>query len=218
MPAADETIIAQIETAALAGQIARNRAPLDASIRARAVTPYTEKSCATGKAPGSTTAKGVQIGVKAAGATANAIAIAMQGLPLIGQVLGAVVAVFGKVFGMFSAHHQMAVAKEQATLCSLVPQLDAALKLADANFKAGKWTRDEALSYLTNTSEEYKSASSGIFKSCNAACFYDREFDAQIDVRRQIDYAKFVIPQWAKYAGGIAAAGAGIFFIGRKLV
>lgn len=201
----DTQIESEIVTAASAGQVARNRTQIDASVKSRRMTPYQEPSCQTGKAQIGNTLR--ITGFTTAAATADPEPITKG-----------ILAMFSLITGLFGKHHAQAVATEQGTLCDLVPQLQGALDQADQGYKAGK-ASDALISDLKTTSVAYKQSTQGIWKECNAACFFGQEFDAQIEIRRRADYAPsalgFAKRNWPWLALGGAVAAGLYFLVGR---
>jgi hypothetical protein len=95
---------------------------------------------------------------------------------------GITIAIAGLV-GIFStlfAHHAAAVKKEQSTLCSAVPAANNYLNLIDQAVSSGQIDAQHALAALDSLDGDFRSAVSGIYKSCNAACVMQMALDAAI--------------------------------------
>lgn len=90
---------------------------------------------------------------------------------------GIVVNIAGFVAGIFTHHHQQAVAKERGTLCVEVPAANNALQAIDQAVQQGYLSPQQAISGLSTLVAQFQSAVSGILKGsdptsgqCNAAC------------------------------------------------
>lgn len=134
------------------------------------IPPYNEPSCA-----------GAGI---AAGDYTTAIASAgLKAVPVIGGLLSG-------VLGAFGAHHAAAVKLEQATLCSEVPGIQNLLAMVDQAVSQGA-DLDQATQALESGYQTFISRTQKIFKSCNAACDYQKYVRAAIEFRKQ-NYALIV--------------------------
>src|SRR5581483_1833257 len=58
-------------------------------------------------------------------------ALSVTGSSLLKFAAGAVASVLGDIFGIFGGHHAAAVAKEQNTLCQIIPAVNQALQIVD---------------------------------------------------------------------------------------
>jgi|SRR5579885_88320 len=136
---------------------------------------------------------------------------------------GAVASVLGDIFGIFGGHHAAAVAKEQNTLCQIVPAANQALSIIDQALQQGQMTSADASAALDNTYSAYQQAVSQIIKDntseCNAACVYGRALRGIIAQRKlnlkanppaadtspvAAAAAQVGLPAWAPYAiGGV---------------
>lgn len=120
------------------------------------------------------------------------------GLPLI-PVVGPILAQLWTKINPF-AHHAAAVAKEQSTLCLVVPEINAALLQVDRDFAAGNLTLQQANQELDGIYSEYLSATQAIYQEagtkCNAACVVGHEVQGEVLIRKQT-YATMGLPPTA---------------------
>jgi hypothetical protein len=128
------------------------------------IPPYNEPSCAgAGISPGD---YGTAI---AAGG--------LKAIPVVGGLLSA-------ALGAFGAHHAAAVKLEQATLCSEVPGIQNLLAMVDQAVRQGA-DLGQATAALESGYQTFVSRTQKIFKSCNAACDYQKYVRAAIEYRKQ---------------------------------
>ncbi len=133
-------------------------------------------------------------------------------------IVAAPIAIAALIWGIFSKHHAEAVFKENATLCQVVPTVNGILADFDRAFEQGKLSKLQALQALDELNKKVKQALRNIEKrnpeQCNAACVYDRMFEAQVYLREVI----YVEPTFSTLGllGGVAAVGAlgGIVVVG----
>ncbi len=148
--------------------------------------------------------QGVQIGTAIAQAAGNAV---LQAVPIVGSVVSTIL---GVVQGI-TAHHNAAVAQEQTTLCSIVPQVNQAFAALDAGVTSGKISVADATTSLDSVGRAYKQGVAGIIQEdpshCNAACYIDGEVQEQIAIRKRI-YASEAPPGGLQ--GGISNASAAL--------
>jgi hypothetical protein len=148
--------------------------------------------------------QGVEIGVQIANAAGNAV---LQAVPIVGSVVSTIL---GIVQGI-QAHHSAAVAQEQTTLCTIVPQVNQAFASLDAGVVSGKVSVADAITSLDSVGRAYKQGVSGIIQEdpshCNAACYIDGEVQEQIAERKRL-YAGAAPPGGLQ--GGISNASAAI--------
>ncbi len=136
---------------------------------------------------------------------------------------GAVASVLGDIFGIFGGHHAAAVAKEQNTLCQIIPAVNQALQIVDQALASGQMTSADASQALDNTLAAYQQTVAQIIKDnpsqCNAACVYGRALRG-IVAQRKLNLkahppladtspvaaaaAQAGLPGWAPYAIGAA--------------
>jgi hypothetical protein len=114
---------------------------------------------------------GTQTGLLIAGGTALAAAAApfTMGASLI---IG--------LFPLLFQHHAQAVRKEQNVLCTAVPAANNTLDIIDQAVSGGYADAHAALQALDRLSSDFNSATSPIYKSCNAACVMRMCMDAAI--------------------------------------
>lgn len=128
------------------------------------IPDYNEPSCA---------GAGIQ-----SGDYTTAIASAgLKSIPVVGGLLSG-------VLGAFGAHHAAAVKLEQATLCSEVPGIQNLLRTVDQAVAQGA-DLDQATQALENAYTTFVSRLQRIYKSCNAACDYQKYVRAAIEFRKQ---------------------------------
>jgi hypothetical protein len=135
---------------------------------------YDEPSCGRGVGSGS-----VNIGAALGGA-------ALGSVPVVGGALKG-------LFGAFTAHHAQAVKTEQATLCQAVPDANNFLRSIDALVASGQLDTASAVNAMQQGFQQWRSAEiARILKDtggkCNAACVYEKCFQAAIE-KRKLDYA-----------------------------
>jgi phage tail protein X len=124
---------------------------------------------------------------------------------------GAVASVLGDIFGIFGGHHAAAVAKEQDTLCQIVPAVNQALSLIDQALQQGQMTSAAASQALDNTYAAYTQAVSQIIKDntsqCNAACVYGRALRGIVAQRKLNLKANPPVADTSPVAAAAAQAG-----------
>lgn len=98
----------------------------------------------------------------------------------ISIAIAGIVGIFSTIF----QHHAQAVAKEQSTLCTAVPAANNYLNVIDQAVASGTASPQQGLQALDSLSSDFKSAVSGIYKSCNAACVMQMCLDAAIATQR----------------------------------
>jgi hypothetical protein len=133
---------------------------------------YDEPSC--GRGVGSGTSIGAALGGAALGS-----------VPVVGGALKA-------ALGIFTAHHAQAVKTEQATLCQAVPDANNFLRSIDALVASGQLDPASAVSAMQQGFQQWRVEVGAILKDtggkCDAACVYEKCFQAAIE-KRKLDYA-----------------------------
>jgi hypothetical protein len=128
------------------------------------IPAYNEPSCVGANIPSGDYAQAIaQTGLKA--------------IPVVGGLLAG-------VLGAFGAHHAAAVKLEQATLCSEVPGIQNLFTTVDQAVAQGA-DLDQATQALENAYATFVSRLARIYKSCNAACDYQKYVRAAIEFRKQ---------------------------------
>lgn len=154
-----------------------------------AYVPGTKDCSASGVSGG---AKDVQLAGQAGGLALTAVTVPWGGagtalLATGPATFGITIAIAGLV-GLFStifAHHAAAVKKEQSTLCTAVPAANNYLNIIDQAVSSGAVDAQHALAALDSLSSDFRSAVSGIYKSCNAACVMQMCLDAAVAKEKQ---------------------------------
>lgn len=137
------------------------------------IPPYTEPSCR-----GTTGFN--------AGAAIESVAVksALTAVPVVGSLLGS-------LSGLLTGHHQAAVRNEQLTLCQAVPAATSFLQGIDQLVETGQLSPTAAAAALDQGFQNWRGMVSGILKDtggkCNAACCYEKYFQAAI-AKRKNDY------------------------------
>ncbi len=184
-----DTIVASIGAAGVPGHL---KADYLKQLRAAAESGFiSDYRCPNGVSP---TGVGTQLGVATAqaGLSAGLDAVkigttALNAIPIVGNILSSAISLITVPF----AHHKAAVAREQATLCTAVPEVNAFLRQLDQYVLTGQWDHVTAVQEMENGFKAWVLEVKGILQDsggkCNAACFYERQFRAAIE-KRKIDY------------------------------
>jgi hypothetical protein len=151
--------------------------------------PGTSDCAASGVSGG---AKDVQLAGQAGSLALTAVTVPWggAGTALIATgpaTFGITIAIAGLV-GLFSTifnHHAAAVKKEQNVLCTAVPAANNYLNIIDQGVSSGLVDAQHALAALDSLSNDFRSAVSGIYKSCNAACVMQMCLDAAVATEKQ---------------------------------
>jgi hypothetical protein len=120
------------------------------------------------------------------GASAPGAGVALGGLPAIGGISAAAAAtVVGlalipvAIWGAISAHHKIAVAREQATICDVSQAYDAWEQTVEYGIANSQTMATDAKSYLLGTVEpQLMQSLQAIMKQCDAACFMQKALKA----------------------------------------
>lgn len=107
----------------------------------------------------------------------SAIGMGLQAIPIVGQFLSQIWTTISPF-----AHHAAAVAKEQTTLCTAVPEFDANLGQIEAALKAGSISATDADAYVDQAVQNFDTEVAGITQesgnTCNAGCVMRYEVKA----------------------------------------
>lgn len=128
-----------------------------------------------------TTGKG-SLGAK----ISSSINLALQAIPVVGQFLSQVWTTISPF-----AHHAAAVAREQTTLCTAVPEFDSALGQIEAALKSGNISATDADAYVDRAVQNFDTETTPIAQglggsgTCNAACVMQAEVAAVAEVNKQ---------------------------------
>lgn len=115
---------------------------------------------------------GAGLGASAAGSGA-----ALGGLPSIfGAIAGpaALVAIPLIIWASISAHHKIAVAREQATICDVSQAYDQWEQTVEAGIASGQIAVSDAKAAVPRVELSLMQALQAIYKSCNAACYFQK--------------------------------------------
>ena len=150
-----------------------------------------QAQCAQAGRPADTGTNIARIGSQATGLAASGLAAilpAVAAIPIVGQIIAGVGAIFAGIGKIFSGHAQ-AVAREQGTLCSVVPEVNSALLAVDQDFAAGNIDYQQASIELDQIQAQFDAAVAPIRQDspgkCNAACVIDRVVQAEVIARKQ---------------------------------
>jgi hypothetical protein len=142
----------------------------------------------TGVAVGSQVSKGVGLTTTGSGLLAK-ILPALAPIPVVGQIVAGIASVFTGIAGLFGAHHAAAVAREQGTLCTLVPQVNATLAQTDADVAAGNIDVATADQQLEQMVSDFDAGTSAITQdsgnTCNAGCYMRAVVRAEANLHEQ---------------------------------
>jgi hypothetical protein len=130
---------------------------------------------------------------------------------------GLVTDVVGFIGGIFTHHHQQAVAKERGTLCVEVPAANNALQAIDAAVQAGQLTPAQAQQGLDAVVQQFKSNVAAIMKgtdpassgACNAACVMLAELRAAVSYKKSV-YADMASASAAPFSVSTLTASTGL--------
>jgi hypothetical protein len=156
---------------------------------------YAANNCAQA---GGYTPTGTAVTAKAGGGLALAgtsygilgkIIPALAPIPIIGQVIAGIAAIVLPIIGSIFKHHAQAVAREQGTLCTIVPQINASLAQVDTAVAKGDISAAEADNELDAIDAQYWQATQSITQkgpnTCNAGCDIGNLLDGIIVARKQ---------------------------------
>lgn len=165
--------------------------------------------------------KGVGVAAGVWGSLAPSIA-ALQVVPVVGQIIGGIITAFGFVSNLLAKHSQ-AVAKEQGTLCAVVPQINAELKQVDMEFSQGNISFAEASAELDSIASGYRQATASITKespgSCNAGCVIGHLVDGEVIYRKQNYSGQSPMMYYIKHYWWVGLiAGVALLFFSHRVV
>jgi hypothetical protein len=134
----------------------------------------------------------------------------VSAIPIIGAILAPIFGIFGAIF----AHHAQAVALENQTLCTVIPEVNTEFDQLDAELAGGDISLAEYDADLASVGPQFQGAVSGILKEdsghCNAACYANDQVAKQIALRRAL-YTTQPFIYYVKKYWYIGALGIGIF-------
>lgn len=147
---------------------------------------------------GGYTPDGTAITSKASGALGTAAAgygIASKFLaflapiPVIGQVIAGIAAIALPFIGGLFKHHAQAVAREQGTLCALIPQVNKTFVETDSAVQAGAISVADADAQIESMVSAFDEGVAGISQesasTCNAGCVMKYAVRAAADIHEQ---------------------------------
>jgi hypothetical protein len=114
---------------------------------------------------------------------------ALAPIPIIGQVITGIAAVVMPIIGKIFQHHAQAVAREQGTLCTLIPQVNQVLLETDQAVTDGTLNVQQADAQLEAMVSNFDEAVAQITKdsgsTCNAGCVMKSVVRATADIHEQ---------------------------------
>lgn len=147
---------------------------------------------------GGYTPQGTAIASKTSGAIGTGVASygvlgkiipALAPIPVIGQVIAGIAAIVLPIIGGIFKHHEQAVAREQGTLCSLIPQVNQTLIQTDAAVAQGALSVADADAQIEAMVAGFDSGVAGITQeggnTCNAGCVMKYAVRAAADIHEQ---------------------------------
>ncbi len=193
----------------VAGHTQKDYGLLETSIRNRRIgslaygTTWTEGywknvpgDCGSASGSGLSTISGVRLGAGLASQGADALNTGLglagtaekvaNAVPIVGSILSTITSVLSGIF----AHHAQAVAREQSTLCAVIPQVNAFLDQIDQAYTLGQLSGPQAVQALETIYTQMNQGLAAIEKptGCNASCVYLRELRGIIDAKSLFDY------------------------------
>jgi hypothetical protein len=111
------------------------------------------------------------------GATAGS-ALGLLGISIpLGPIALAAIPV--AIWAAISAHHKIAVAREQATLCDVSQAYDQWEQTVEAGIVSGQLTASDVKNFLPQVEQQLLQACQAIVKGgCNAACYFQKAIKA----------------------------------------
>lgn len=103
---------------------------------------------------------------------------ALPSLPAAATGIGLAIAIPLAVWGIISAHHKIAVAKEQATICDVSQAYDAWEQTAEYAIATGSMIAADVKAAVPQVEAQLMQALQAILKQCNAACFMQKGLKA----------------------------------------
>lgn len=101
------------------------------------------------------------------------------------------------------AHHAQAVANEQSTICAVVNYFNPLVKALDQAVASGQITPDQGVTYMRQVTQQAINGLQGIYKKCNAACYFIGY------LRAHADFASSLYPILSPTPSGLAAQAPG---------
>jgi hypothetical protein len=131
----------------------------------------TPGDCGSGTTITPSTGAAEELGTSGTAAVAGISAMAGAALPGAGSFISAIVGIFG-------ANHAAAVAKEQSTLCGIMPIVNQLIAYCDNLVKTGQVSASDAVAGLQSAFSQINEQLATIEQPCNAACVYEGQFKA----------------------------------------
>lgn len=120
---------------------------------------------------------------------ASKLIASLAPIPVIGQVIAGIASIVLPIIGGIFKHHEQAVAREQGTLCSLIPQVNQTLVQTDAAVAAGQISASDADAQIEAMVAGFDSGVAGITQeggnTCNAGCVMKYAVRAAADIHEQ---------------------------------
>lgn len=90
------------------------------------------------------------------------------------------------IWGMFTAHHAQAVAREQADLCQIISAVNPSFDQLDAAVASGQLDAQSYIATIEQLRTQAKNAlkNSGVYQNCNAACYLEGYLNCVCDIRK----------------------------------
>jgi hypothetical protein len=139
--------------------------------------------------PSSVTVQSEQIGNKV-----------LTAIPIVGGFLSSIA---GAIEGLIGRHHAAAVAKEQETLCAIVPGINYQMDQLDAAVASGQISIEQEIEQLQQTLGQLTAAVASIEQNCNESCVIEDELSANIALRQ------WMAVNLEMMSGGILSGGLG---------
>jgi hypothetical protein len=120
--------------------------------------------------------KGLSIAATGAGTAGS-----LGALPFLGAAAGplALIAIPFAIWGVISAHHKIAVAKEQATICDVSQAYNQYEDTIEAGLVSGQITAPDAKAAILTIETQLYAALQAIVKNgCDAACYFQKALKA----------------------------------------
>ncbi len=185
----DQEIISEVTANVPLKQQANIAAGLQQSLSAGYIAipaPAVPQGAAGGGALGA-----ARVGLSAARTGLQLAKTGLKAVPILSEAIGGL-DLLVNIKNIFTGAHAAAVRTENATLGTVVPQVNQAYAQVDEGFKGGKLNADQAAQALDTIENEYLNATVGILKEgisqCNAACVFHQHVIA-LNIKKKSQYA-----------------------------